>query len=177
MIRFTFKPVEKSQRELIHKWLKQDYIREWIHGKGLQNTLAGLERFFEGPAPVQHWIAYDGTIPFAYLLTSKVHKDADDEYAAWCQEEGEAITLDIFICDKNYMGKGLAVPLIRAFLVSEFPHVSEVLIDPEVSNERAVHVYQKAGFEIFGTYIAPWHPVPHFKMRLSTKKLHSISEQ
>ncbi len=45
--RFTFKHAIESQRELIHQWLKQDYISEWIHGQGLQNTLSGLEKFFQ----------------------------------------------------------------------------------------------------------------------------------
>jgi RimJ/RimL family protein N-acetyltransferase len=46
-----------------------------------------------------------------------------------------------------------------------------VLIDPEISNERAVHVYKKAGFEIIGEFIAPWHPVPHYKMKLCIEDL------
>jgi hypothetical protein len=45
--RFAFKPAVESQRELIPQWLQQDYIREWIHGQGLKNTLSGLEKFFQ----------------------------------------------------------------------------------------------------------------------------------
>lgn len=56
--------------------------------------------------------------------------------------------------------------MIHEFLISQFSHVTEVLIDPEVSNSRAVHVYKKAGFNIVGQFIATWHPVPHYKMRL-----------
>jgi len=44
--RFTFKPAMELQREMIHHWLQQDYICEWVHGQGLQNTLSGLEKFF-----------------------------------------------------------------------------------------------------------------------------------
>ena len=43
--RFIFKPVVESQQGLIHEWLQQDYIKEWIHGQGLQNTLLGLTKF------------------------------------------------------------------------------------------------------------------------------------
>lgn len=59
--------------------------------------------------------------------------------------------------------------MIRQFLLSQFSDVSEVFIDPEKTNERAIHVYQKAGFRIFGEFIAAWHPVPHYQMRLDMK--------
>lgn len=179
--RFTFKPAVESQRELIHKWLQQDYIGEWIHGQGLQNTLAGLEKFIQYQSEgkgldsrskiTQHWIGYDDGRPFVYLLTSNVFKDAANEYAKYSETNGLAITLDIFICDADYLGKGLASLVIREFLLSHFQDFSEVFIDPEKTNERAVHVYQKAGFRIVGEFIAPWHPVPHYIMKLNMKNI------
>ncbi len=178
---FTFRHVVESQRDLIHFWLQQDYIREWIHGKGLQNTLIGLEKFFQHQTQGQaldykskithHWLGYDGDKPFVYLLTSNILKDADDEYAKYCETDGLAITLDIFIGDPEYVGKGLATVVIREFLLSQFSKVSEIFIDPEKTNARAVHVYQKAGFRIFDEFIAAWHPVPHYRMKLNMKDL------
>ena len=155
--RFTFKPALQNQRLLIHHWITQDHIKKWLHGKGLQNTIEDLDNFFAGTSFGLHWIAYDNDIPFAYLLTSEEGKDA--------------ITLDLFICDLNYLGKGLATQMIREFLISQFPHVKRVLIDPEATNKRAIHVYQKVGFKIIGEFIASWHPVPHYKMELSMKDL------
>lgn len=181
---FTFKSPMESQRELIHKWLRQDYISEWIHGQGLQNTLTGLERFYQYQAEgkelgrkadiTQHWVGYDGDKPFVYLLTSNVFKQDGDEYTKYSETEGLAITLDIFICDKDYLGKGLASDVIRQFLIGQFSDVAEVFIDPEKRNERAVHVYQKVGFHIVGEFIAAWHPVPHHIMKLNMKDLLSF---
>ena len=178
---FTFKHPVESQRDLIHKWLRQDYISEWIHGQGLQNTLNGLEKFFQYHAQgkevgrkteiTQHWVGYDGDKPFVYLLTSNVFKQSGNEYAKFSKTEGLAITLDIFICDPEYLGKGLASDVIRQFLIGHFSDITEVFIDPEKTNERAVHVYQKVGFRIVGEFIAAWHPVPHYIMRLNMKDL------
>ena len=88
---FIFKPVVESQQKLIHKWLQQNYIREWIHGVGLQNTLTGLDKFIQHYTKTQkidrksdltqHWIGYDGDKPFVYLLTSNILKDKFNEYA------------------------------------------------------------------------------------------------
>ena len=179
--RFIFKPALESQRELIHGCLKQDYIAEWIHGQGLQNTLEGLEKFIQQQAQgkgldrqseiTQHWIGYDGDLPFVYLLTSNVFKNAGDEYSKYSEAEGLAITLDIFIGNSKYLGKGLAAAVIKEFLLSQFSDITEVFIDPEKRNEKAVHVYQKVGFRIVGEFIASWHPVPHHIMKLNMKNL------
>ncbi len=154
---FHFAPAESSQRSLIHRWLEQDYIGKWIHGVGLQNTLNGLERFFQGASDTTYWVGYYEKVPFAFLITAPV--------------ENDAIALDLFICDPTYLGKGLAVPMIHAFLTSQFSHVTRALIDPEATNARALHVFQKAGFKIIGEFIASWHPVPHYQMELYMKDL------
>lgn len=155
--RFIFKPVEVKDRPLVHEWLVRPHIAEWIHGVGLQNTINGLKKFFRGESNTIYWIGYDKDIPFAFLITSP--------------EGNDATTLDLFICDLNYLGKGIAVPMIQEFLLSQFPDVKRVLIDPEATNERAIHVYQKVGFKIIGEFVASWHPVPHYQMELCMKDL------
>jgi hypothetical protein len=102
LFRFTFKPAVESQRELIHQWLQQGYISEWIYGQGLQNTVSGLEKFFQYQAKgksldrqteiTQHWIGYEGNKPFVYLLTSNVFKNTADAYAKYSELDGLAIT-------------------------------------------------------------------------------------
>lgn len=155
--RFQFKLANVDQKQMIQAWIAQEHIAKWLHGQGLRNTLEDLEKFFQGSSWAKHWIAYDGSTPFAYLLTS---------------EEGkEALTLDLFICDLSYLGRGLGVQLIHEFVMSQFPSKKEVLIDPEATNTRAIHVYTKAGFEVTGEFIAPWHPVPHLQMRLKIEDL------
>src|SRR3989344_600508 len=156
-IDFRFAPAQPTHRSLIHQWLDQKYIKEWIHGAGLQNTLNGLEKFFRGESDTTYWIVYDEDIPFAFLITSP--------------EGNDAITLDLFICNLNYLGKGLSAPMIQEFLTTHFSHVKRVLIDPEATNTRAVQAYQKMGFKITGEFIASWHPVPHYQMELRMKDL------
>ncbi len=154
---FTFKPIQRSDENMILSWLRQDYIQRWIHGKGLQSTLNGIANYFQGATTTIYWIGSHNATPFAFLITSP--------------EKDDAITLDVFICEPNYLGKGLAVPMIHTFLTNQFPHIKRVLIDPEASNARAVHVYKKAGFKIIGEFIATWHPVPHYQMELEIKDL------
>src|ERR1700726_4149301 len=98
--RFTFKPVEVKDRPLVHEWLVRPHIAEWIHGVGLQNTINGLEKFFQGESNTIYWIGYDKDIPFAFLITSPEGEDA--------------ITLDLFICDLNYLTQLVPYPPLGA---------------------------------------------------------------
>lgn len=73
--------------------------------------------------------------------------------------------------DLNYLGKGLGVQMIKEFLLSQFANKREVFIDPEATNTRAIHVYEKVGFYKVGEFIAKWHPVPHIQLKLDMNKL------
>lgn len=180
-LNLIFKPADVTHRNLIHRWLKQDYIAEWIHGVGLQSTLSGFEKWTNYHAPnkttdrtlplTQHWIGYDEDIPFVYLLTSNVDKNSDSVYAKQVKQTGHAITLDIFIGNTDYLGKGIAATTIQTFLSCYFSDVAEIFIDPEKTNTKAIHVYQKVGFSIVDEFLAPWHPVPHYLMHLFIKLL------
>ncbi len=152
-IQFHFTHVKSSQRFLVHQWFEQKHIKEWMHGVGLENTLNGLEKFFQGKSTTTYWMGYDKDTPFAFLITSP--------------EDEDAITLDLFICDLNYLGKGFAVEMIREFLTTHFLNMKRILIDPEANNTRAIHVYEKVGFKITGEFIASWHPVLHYQMELN----------
>ena len=133
-----------------------------------------MDEFLQGASQSQYWIAYDRDNPFAFFITSTVSKP-DDELTCWCSEEGLAITLDMLIGDTLYLGKGLSSVVIREFLLSQFPQAVEVLIDPEATNLRAVHVYQKVGFSILDEFIPSHSPNLHYMMRLSMNKLKGVN--
>lgn len=145
------------------------HVAEHFYGTGLANTLSGLSDFVQGKKTLgTYWIAYQGESPFAFLITSKVDP-SDEHFGKYCNKDTRGITLDLAIGDVNFLGKGLANPLIHTFLEEMFPEVTDVFIDPSQDNERAIHVYKKAGFEVIGEFIAPWAPKPHYQMRKRMK--------
>ncbi|MBI3236638.1 MAG: GNAT family N-acetyltransferase [Chlamydiales bacterium] len=168
-LHFDFQPAHLADRELIHCWLKQPHVAEWFYGQGLKNTLDHLDAFFEGSSSSEYWVAYDKGNPFAFFITSSIRKPIDP-LTRFCKKKGDAITLDMLIGDTNYLGKGLASLLIEEFLLKKFPQATEVLIDPEASNLRAIHVYKKVGFVIVETFIPSHSPNPHFMMHLDLEK-------
>lgn len=165
VFQFTFKPVASKDRDLVHTWLVQPHVAKWFYGQGLQNTFNHLDEFLQGSSQSQYWLACDNDHPLAFFITSSVCKPTD-ELTQWCSVDGNAITLDMLIGDTNYLGKGLSHVLIQEFLLSKFPQVDEVLIDPEATNSHAIHIYKKVGFTILGEFIPSHSPNPHYMMRL-----------
>ena len=56
--------------------------------------------------------------------------------------------------------------MIRAFILDKFSDYDYFLIDPEKDNTKAIHVYEKAGFDYLGEFSPSYNPVPHVMMRL-----------
>lgn len=168
--RFHFKPVDKAHRSTVHQWLKQPHVAKWFYGQGLTNTLNHLDEFLDGSSGGQYWLGYDQNRPFAFFITSNVEKPLD-ELTKWCTKNGDAITLDLLIGEIDYLGKGISHILIQEFLLSRFPNVSEVLIDPEATNSHAIHVYKKVGFKTLAEFIPSHSPHLHYMMSLDMTKL------
>jgi len=172
---FTFELATIKYQELIHSWLQQPHVMQWFCGQGLKNTIQELGQFLHDSSIFQYWLAFDQNHPFALLITSSIDKPSD-ELTRWCSESGDAITLDILIGDPNYLGKGLAHRLIQDFLVNQFAHVKEVLIDPDMANLRAIHVYKKAGFKIVGEFVPSHSAQLHYMMRLTMSELLALDQ-
>ncbi len=166
----TFAPLQPEQERLVLQWLHKPHVKEWFHGAGLQNTIQGIASFISGNEKrFDAWVAYCDGIPFGFLIIFEITKTEvevlDSHLVKWVDRGKESITLDILIGDENYLGKGLATPMIEEFISQRYPTIDVVFIDPEASNSRAIHVYEKAGFEKIDNFIASWHPVTHVLMR------------
>ena len=151
---FSFFAVEEKHRTTILDWLEKDHIKKFYYGQGLENTIRNLDLFIKG---IKHngeysfelWISYIGDKPFGFLMTSLVEGPYkyDDHIDKWYEEGKETITLDLLIGPEEFLGKGFGHRMIQEFLLDKFPNEFKVLIDPEASNTKAIHVYEKAGFK------------------------------
>lgn len=168
-VEYLFRFVTDNDRALVHSWLAKPHVAKWFYGDGLANTLKGIDEFVNGLTDTKYWLVCDGEKPFAFLITSLVKKP-EDELTKWCRSKGTTITLDMLIGEEEYLGKKLSHLIVNEFLTSEFPEVEEVLIDPEATNSRAVHVYKKAGFHIVGELTPSHSPHLHYMMRLEKKR-------
>jgi len=175
---FNFLQVTQTDVPLIHAWLKAPHVAAWFHGQGLDNTLSSLEAFVNNKACLSSfWLAqHHPNTPMAVMISSEA--DSSDQHYQAIEFSGqEVITLDLFIGHTEFLGKGYGAQLIYHFFQQVFPKATDFVIDPEATNTRAIHVYQKLGFEIINEFIAPWHRVPHYLMHVSQKHLRAPSSK
>ena len=171
--KLTFYPFKNEYFEMVIQWLKKLHVREYYYGEGLDNTISNLELYKNGIRDngryfFDFWVACIQEKPFGLLMTSPISGpyDPEDPYDKWFQDGKEIITLDLLIGEENYLGKGLGQRMIREFLLEKCSQVSTVLIDPEIKNTRAIHVYEKVGFKKVEQFFPSHNPAPHWMMYL-----------
>lgn len=171
-----FKQAKKEYKEIILSWFKEEHVKEFYYGKGLQNTLHNLELYCQeindnGRYKFDHWIAFYNSVPFGFLMTSPITGpyNPNDDYKKWYAEGKKTFTLDLLIGAKEFLGRGLAHKMIKKFIIDQFSNADYFIIDPSLSNKKAIHVYEKAGFKKVDTFFPSYDPVPHLMMRLAVK--------
>lgn len=178
MCDLQFSPVQNAHKTIILEWLEKPHVKKYYYGQGLQNTLSNLDLYVKrirtnGKYTFDFWIAYIDKDPLGLLMTSPIEGplNTKDPYNKWVEKGKEIITLDLLIGEEKYLGKGLGEKMIRKFLLEKFPHVSKVLIDPEAKNTKAIHIYEKVGFQKVEEFLPDYDPIPHWMMHLEISQL------
>jgi len=157
-----FEKSSLAHKDIISAWLAEPHMVEFWdnsqeHKDDILNFMQGKKQtYFYGTTV--YWMGFlDGT-PYCFLLSDMFQPDQDlsDLHRQHMSPGGHTIALDFGIGNKDYLGKGLAAPTLRAFV--EFytkevdPLADTFFIDPDENNPRAQNVYDKAGFEPGGEF-------------------------
>lgn len=165
MTKITFEKASHGHKQIIFTWLEEPHIKEFwdnsqAHKDDIINFLDGRKTksdYCDGL--YTYWVGFLDNVPYAMIMTilEKPEYDIDDIKKAHLSKTGHTYCLDYMIGDKNYLGKGLGAKTLTEFtdfLKREVDNKVDVfMIDPEESNSRAKHVYEKAGFKHIGDFI------------------------
>lgn len=148
----TFRQAKHEDLPLIKNWWHKPHVIEFwdTSPKMWQNAedylTLGKKDLFD------YWLGFCDQQPYALILTSEIDEiSEEDPNFPFFSKNGKTWTLDFMIGEESFLGLGLGSETLKAFC--KFAHqldntIDTFLIDPEASNTKAVHVYQKAGFEI-----------------------------
>lgn len=172
--KFTFRLAAIKDEPMIKEWWTKPHVMEfWDNSPEMWQN---VENYFQGKKELfDYWIGFYNQEPFALFMTSELEKNLpeDDPYAKWVEGEELTITIDFMIGNEKFIGKKLSHVVLRQFsLFMKENGASAVIIDPAATNPRAVHVYQKAGFQIVGTFYSNmpyFHGVKHLMMKMVLK--------
>ena len=151
----TFAPLAPEHLGLLHGWLQQPHVREfWDDG---HRTREQVRAHYSDPDPDNASFVFTlAGLTAGYLQTYRV--GSSSEYGQWRSPRGETWGLDLLLGAVADTGQGHGPQVIRAFIAfwqGQRPHLSRLLIDPDVRNIRAVRAYQKAGFSSVGEVSGP----------------------
>jgi RimJ/RimL family protein N-acetyltransferase len=172
--KIKFKKASKPDKELIRSWLKKPHLKEYWDNP--EEILENFDAYLKGNKTLyEYWICSHDKTPFGLIITSDAskpdpgQKNTPDHIVAWLEPEGMTLLLDFAIGEKTFLGKGFSSETLKKFAESQEPQVTAFLADPEVKNERAIHVYEKAGFVKVATFIRGkgfFKGNPHYLMKM-----------
>lgn len=162
-IRFE-KAALKHQADIFN-WLEEEHVKEFWdnsneHKDDIIIFLNGRKKkstYFDGR--YKYWVALIDEIPFSLIMTFKesIDMERDPIKSNYLSKTGRTYSIDYMIGNINYLGKGLAAQTLENFIKyfrKEIDTQADVFfIDPDSNNLKALHVYQKAGFNFIGDFI------------------------
>ncbi|MBI4202238.1 MAG: acetyltransferase [Chloroflexi bacterium] len=134
---------------LMARWLSDERVLEFIFGRDTPYEYAKVVQKYgprtEGRDPVVACIFGQAGLPLGYVQFYPVPDAA--EYGL---ETAEGVYgVDLFIGEPEQWNKGIGTVILEAFTQHLFDGLGAVriVIDPQVTNSRAIRCYEKCGFK------------------------------
>lgn len=157
---FTFEKATFASKDTIFSWLNEPHVQEfWDNSPEHRDDIINFVEGRKTPSSYwnglfSYWIALSKGTPFCLIMTHPEDESTNppDYFKPYLSTTGKTFGLDYCIGNPDFLGKGFAAPTLKEF-TTYFSTIIEPLtdtfiIDPETTNPRAIHVYQKAGFQI-----------------------------
>ena len=167
-----YRQAAASDRQKLYDWFHAPHAQAYWDTsdemwQNVENYLNGAKEIFD------YWIGELDSHPFCLVITSDAH-DGEGEGFPFNQPKG-TMTLDFMIGDPQFLGKGLASQALVDFTQIERSNVTGYVIDPDISHEKATHVYQKAGFKTIGEHTPKEGPFKGIKHCIMFKRASGAS--
>lgn len=138
-----------EDKEVLLKWLQDVNVLEYWEGKSALFDMERIEEDFYGveACEMERGIIEFKNVPIGYIQIYNVDNILE-EYDYQSDKKG-VYAFDLFIANVDYRDKGIGTRLLN--LVKDYLNslgASTIIIDPHCDNLRAVHTYNKVGFEI-----------------------------
>ena len=138
---FEFRPLAADDFPLLLKWLSTDHVKEWWNDG--DDTLEKV---------AAHYGEKNNTARFILLATEEADKEPIG-YFQYYFEASDAIGIDQFIGEENYLNRGVGTRAIKMFveMIARQHRPALIILDPSSENKRAVRCYEKVGFKHYQT--------------------------
>lgn len=154
--RVRFEALREDQLPMLAGWFIRPHVAQWW---GEPPSVADLREDYLGAERepgVSAFIAFDRERPIGFIQCYRVLGAG----GGWWPQETDpgARGIDQFLADGSELGRGLGRAMVRAFVDDVLfadAQVTQVQVDPDPVNQRAVRCYAAAGFVAEGIVDTP----------------------
>jgi RimJ/RimL family protein N-acetyltransferase len=146
----AFTPLQEEHFPVIHSWFNLPHIQAFYSLKmwTLDEVGKKLTPYIQGKGDLKCYIISFDEKPIGYIQCYPVKKHPWDNQDLTKEVIENGAGLDLFIGEKEYVGKGLGSQILDAFLKNYiWPHYQYCLVDPDTRNEASLRFFKKCGFK------------------------------
>ena len=146
----AFRPMAHEDLPHLRAWLEAPHVAEWWGSatETIDHVEAGFSERLDGDLQGAHWIVEADGRPVGFLQWHRLG-DEPDWYPDVTIPAG-VVGIDMAIGDPSLIGCGLGRRVLLEFthhvVRARAPDSTEVWIDPNSRNERAMRAFRAAGF-------------------------------
>lgn len=153
----SFKPIEDENFPLLFKWLNTPHVKLWW-GDEQCDSLEATEKKYASYVlgykesqgqnkKISAFIIYCAFEPIGYIQYYNAYDFPRTGYQLMSNIKLLS-AIDTYIGEPHYVKKGIGASMIDQFLkATVWNHFDGCFVDPDVSNDYAIRVYEKAGFK------------------------------
>ena len=141
--------LERVDKVLLSKWLSDPEILRYYEGRDNPFDIEKVEQaFFDDEENVVRCLIEFSGIPIGYVQFYIVDEQERQVYG-YDNSSEIVYGMDQFIGESAYWDKGIGTQLVRSMVtyLTEEEDADRIVMDPQTWNERAIHCYEKCGFE------------------------------
>lgn len=146
----TIRKMSHSDCNIMAKWLSTPEVLEFYGDVNAPFTLEQVQRKYgpriTGDVPVYPYIVELDRTAIGFIQYYRLTGEAYEEFGYHATENVYGI--DQFIGATQYFNQGIGTAMIQKFLAGLFEKAEAdvIVLDPDVSNARAIRCYEKCGF-------------------------------
>lgn len=146
----NIRKMTESDYVFMAKWLNTKEVLAFYGDVNSPFTMEQVKRKYEprvrGESPVSSFIVELNNLPIGYMQHYKIN--AVEQKAFGYFENQVIYGIDQFIGDPQLFNKGYGTIMVNDFLdmIHHTTDAEVIIVDPEISNSRAIRCYEKCGF-------------------------------
>ena len=130
----------------LHEWLGSDHVKPYWD---LDLPLSTFRDRLTEKLVDDHLTPYIGHLDYVPMSYWECYWTADDDVANHYDAEPADQGVHLLIGPEEYLGRGYALPLLRAVVAMQFrhPETDRIVAEPDARNETVIHIFERCGFE------------------------------